>query len=288
MSFNIQEYRKKMAGQALLGNLIIWSVSEFKISYDELVARLKNSGLPEKLARPTSEKSAATKAVKAYAKSQNQDHFHRKLVDGKETTAFAIVSQAVDSSTLDVKYSAETKAVLDKGNKTLKVSGPGGKEIMDHFDSYRGSFTGEQVRNIIHNFLSSDCNAISVRGRGGNHFIPVQKSAEFEALEKFLQSFPEIEYLVYPVADSAAAKRSTWKALTGDIQAELAAAKKDIDSLAPDASDKVLQRRLDEYAQLKNKVLMFEEVLEGTAQELKDSLVELSKTIQNKMTGGIS
>lgn len=282
-NFNIKEYRTKMAGQALLGNLIIWSVSEFKISNGELIDRLRSAGLPEKLARATSEQSAATKAVRAYAKTQGSGKFHRKIAGDSERTAFAVVTQTVDASSLEVDYNPETKIVLDKKDKTFKVSGPGEAEIMDNFSSYKDSFTGEQIRNIIHKFLREECNSISVRDRGGNHFIPIQKVVEFEALEKFLKSFPEIDYLVYPVGDSDAAKRSTWKALTGDIQAELERAKKDLEDLAPDASDKVLQRRLDNFAQLKDKVLMFEEVLQGTAQGLKESLGELSKTIQDLM-----
>lgn len=279
----MKNYRKQTSSYPLIGHLVYWSISEFQISFAEFVSRMQKAGIPETLAKQTSEKSAANRAVKEFAKNKT-GKFHRKLADGQDRAAFAVVTQEVNSTTLDAAFQTETKAILDKNNKTFKVEGPGGEEIEKSFESYKESYSADQFRNVVLKYLPEHCASISIRDRGGVYFVPIQKADELACLEEFFKLFPETSLEIVPVIDMDESKRSMWKALVGEIQYEMGVLKKDISELAPDVSDKVLERRLEDYNQLSGKVAMYEDLLQGTAKGLKESLNDISVTIRDMLS----
>jgi hypothetical protein len=270
-------------GFPLLGYAVYWSISDINVKYDSFVEMLESLGIPSEIATAVQTKSAVIKAIKSDTKGR-KNSFHRSVVDNEAKASFAIVtSSTVDEANDDIAFHNETKVVLNKGSKTLEVTGPNSDEIKASFEAFKETYTSDRFRNVVLKLVKNYCQGMSIRERGGVYFIPSSHNDMFTKLESLFKMFPTCQLDVIPVIDTTQAKKSMWKTFVGEITTDIQRAKEDIKALDTDSSDRSLQVRLDRYEKLKDKVENYEMLLNGTATELKAELMSLGSEIRKKM-----
>jgi hypothetical protein len=207
-------------------------------------------------------------------------------VDNKDKAGFALVStQSVDADNVDVNFQTDTKVILDKHTKSVRVEGANAQAIQDKYQDYRNTYTGDRFRNVILKIIFGLAEGIAVRDRGGVYFIPAHKQEVFEKLQQLFAHFPGCSLDVLPVIDTKQARGSMWKSLTGDIKDEIASFKQDIENLKGKSSTRegTLDTRMKRYRALKDKMENYEILFGGTLSEIKAEVGDLEAQIRRML-----
>lgn len=270
-------------GYPVIGHIISWTIRDFEMTLQDADDLLDAHDIPKDVRSKTSEKSAATRAVRETAK-KTKDRFHKKVKDS-DVAAFAIVDTEVDESQMDVDFATETTVVFDKESKTLKTSGASGRKVKELYDHYKGMFTGHQFRATMLRYLRRYCAASTLRDGGGIYFIPSTHQAAFESLVGVFDALEAAgcDITPIPIIDTEQAKKSMWKTFVGEVATEIQRFSDDVDK-TDDMTERMMEGRMNKYTALKEKVDIYETLLQGTADELRDDITKLTKKLQKKLT----
>lgn len=277
---------KSAEGFPLLGQVVYWTISDFKIGYWDFIKILQEVGIDTDVANAVQAKSALIKALKDEIKERSNGAFHRNVVDNKEKAGFALVStHSVDAENVDVNFQTETKVILDKQTKSLRVEGTNAQAIQDKYQDYRNTYTADRFRNVVLKVIFGLAEGIAVRERGGVYFIPAHKQEVFEKLQQLFSHFPGCSLDVLPVIDTKQARGSMWKSFVGDIKDEIASFKEDVESLKSknSARESTLDTRLKRYRALKEKMENYEILFGGTLNEIKAEVGDLETQIRSML-----
>jgi len=281
-----QNVEIKTDGYPLLGWAVHWSTHEFTIEFKDFVETLKKVGMPIEVARETLAKNALIRAVRKTAKGK--DRFHLKTADIKKEAAFTIAHTEVDEQSYDVDFESETKVVFDKKSKDIDVTGRAASQLRDQYQELRNKYTASQFRTVVLRYLQRYCSAVTIREGGGIYFVPALYESGFKVLMDLFQEMgsDKADITLIPIIDTDGAKKSMWKSFIGEVKQDLASFKRELegfDSKGKEVTEKILETRIKRYKALRQKVETYETVLSGTAQELKDELVQLTKDLQAKL-----
>ena len=277
---------KSAEGFPLLGHVVYWTISDFKIGYWDFIKILQEVGIDTDVANAVQAKSALIKALKDETKERSRGSFHRNVVDNKDKAGFALVStQSVDAENVDVNFQTETKVILDKHTKSVRVEGANAQSIQDKYQDYRNTYTADRFRNVVLKIIFGLAEGIAVRERGGVYFIPAHKQEVFEKLQELFSRFPGCSLDVLPVIDTKQARGSMWKSLMGDVKDEIASFKQDIANLKSkdSARESTLDNRLKRYRSLKDKMENYEILFGGTMSEIKAEVGDLESQIRRML-----
>ena len=145
-------------------------------------------------------------------------------------------------------------------------------------------YTSGQFRSMAKRFLKKWCQAITVREGGGLYFVPRSNQSELEKLVALFESFGEhADITLIPVIDTKTSRGSMWKSTSKEIEEDVASLIKDFGELNDNTTEKMVEARIQKYNTLKDKIEMFETLLQGTAEGMKTKLDELTETIQKKL-----
>lgn len=270
-------------GYPVLGYIISWSIKDFEMTINDANDLLTTHNIPEDVRSQTSEKSAAVRAVRETAKN-TRDRFHKKVKD-TDVAAFAIVDAAVNAEQMDVDFATETTVVFDKETKTLKVKGASGNRVQELYKQYKDMFTGYQFRTTILRYIRRYCAAATMRDGGGIYFIPSTHGEHYQNLINLFGSLSSVgcDLTPIPIIDTVQAKKSMWKTFVGEVNESIKRFSDEIDKV-DDLSEKMMSNRLEKYNAIKEKVDIYETLLQGTADEMRESITKLTKKLQNKFT----
>jgi hypothetical protein len=264
---------------SVMGYLVYWSMSAFRIQHDEFKKRLEACGIdPKDYGKKATEKSYATQAVKEQTKGKRK--FHRSAEDKEgNRTVFAIVDEQIDKAT-DFHHSQESKISFNKETKKIDVEGSYKQEIETRFEEFKGTFNTEQFRNMVLRYIENTCQGVSIRDKGGCYFVPVTTEAEMEKMQKLFGMMDGCDIECLPQYDAEAIKKAMWKAVTADIKFKMDNFNKDLDALqGKEVSDKVIQNRLDEAKEIAGMLEMYEVLLTSTARDLKGDIKQIEKRV---------
>jgi len=184
-----------------------------------------------------------------------------------------------------VNFQTETKVILDKHTKSVRVEGANAQSIQDKYQDYRNTYTADRFRNVVLKIIFGLAEGIAVRERGGVYFIPAHKQEVFEKLQELFSRFPGCSLDVLPVIDTKQARGSMWKSLMGDVKDEIASFKQDIANLKSkdSARESTLDNRLKRYRSLKDKMENYEILFGGTMSEIKAEVGDLESQIRRML-----
>ena len=285
-----------LKGQPLLGYCIYWSFSEMKTTHEKFKSLVESVGMPVEIAPETRAKSAVSKALEAYVGATKGGKLRDKVIDDKEKTLWVIVQRAVDAAAQDVNYETETRVTFDKKKWSGKssilecVTIDGAAEVqqalIEKIQDFATAYTSDQIRASILLFVHRHCQGITVRENGGLYFLPAMHEAGYNQLKKLFAELNKISTCsvdVIPVADDAEAAASMWKALTGDVRAQMADMLKDIESLRKNPSEKTIDIKMKHFHDLKTKIQMYEVLLSSTAVDLVQELADVEAAFSAKI-----
>lgn len=278
-----EQIARSAEGYPLLGYVIYWAISDINVKHADFLAKLTELGLPTEVAPAVQAKSAAIKAI--MAETKNRDHaFHRKAVDDENIAGFAIVrSETVDAQNVDVEFTTDTRVILNKHDKSLKIDGANAEAIQAAYANFRETYTSDKFRNVVLKLVKNHCLGMSVRERGGVYFIPASHNEMFEKLQLLFEAYPTCSLDIVPVIDTAQAKTAMWKVFMKEITEDLSALKADVEELGPEASGKSLEVRLERFRALQDKVENYEILMNGTASDLKQELNTIAAAIRSRL-----
>jgi len=268
-------------GYPLLGECAYWSLTSINMVYSDFVLKLQEAGISPDIAREVKSKSALVRAIQKETATR-KDSFYR-TIESPQQTLFIIVAQTIDAQTTNkVNFQTDTQIIFDKKTSQIRVDGYNAQAVHDGYKAEQGFYNVDNAREAILRYLREECMAISVRDNGGVYFVPASRSGEFQKLQKFFMGFPQCSLGIIPVIDTAQAKKSMWKSLVGEIEAQLATQKKELEEKPP-TTDRGIEARLKVFKQLQSKVEMYETLLTGTASNLKTELASLSAMIKKHL-----
>jgi hypothetical protein len=272
--------RKQIAhsaeGYPLLGNCIYWSFSEMKMPTAQFKAMVKGAGFDEKIVQETSKKSAVIAALETLMDGAKLKDRH-KVVEDKDMTVWVVVDLIVDAKNKDVSTRTETKVFFYKKDKKVRIESTPEitAKLEDLIKEYESSHTTTQIRSTVLGLLFDECKGVTVRDNGGLYFSPSTYQKQFENLRKLFEKISSIGACsvdVVPVIDTKEAAQAMWKALTAEVNAEIAVLKTDIENLKENPTEKQQELRFNKIRTLNSKVEMYATLFNETSKDLQNSL----------------
>jgi hypothetical protein len=266
----------------LLGYCVYWAMQDFRIPHKQQLENLKKAGIDAKeYLNEASPKSVVTQVLK-HITHDIKSQFHKKVVDDKDRAGFTIVETALNKETVDANFQSVTKVIFQKAAKKLVVEGSRKDDIEKKFNEFLNTYTTDQFRTLVLNYLSRECKAIAIRDRGGVYFVPVTSKDGLDKLTKLFSTLPGCDLEILPIVDTAEAKKSMWKALVSDIKGEIAELNEEVAGMVS-PSQKVYASRIERFKSLRAKAEMYGDLLSTAAKELVSDIDEIKKRLVEKM-----
>lgn len=188
-----------------LGRILWFTVSDMKVTYDQLETAFRNAGIDEKyLPKPISPRDAfrrATKVAEAKRIKLDNDRYLNLLVREVKMSDDEIVRQlvreVVDSKNVRLEYlpAANMKLVNDTDFITEPIvprhdlyndEDIALLKVENEFDRCKDNYNGRHVRELVQNILNG-CRPVAVRPSGGVYFVPEKFGATVESLSEMVK-----------------------------------------------------------------------------------------------------
>lgn len=280
-------------GDSALGYLVWYSVSEVKITQEELQKLALNANLPEKYLpapiRPVDAYRRATSEVQGVLRSSNEiteSLMVREVCADKESVVRHIVKETADKQNKTLSYQEKCGTlVYDRESESL-VAGdftdPDAESAAERakalFDIYRRYYTSDHVRRMIKSVLS-ECQALPLRPSGAVYFIPKKYEQEIQSLGDFVKNLPDeaVEFHKMPVVDMEEQRQMLEQKLRTYIEAEVARIRQ---SLGADPETLAAKQNLKDAVAHFAHVLQKDTVKKGAVEEAVKQFRALSVQVR--------
>ena len=201
---NLIVLENKQFKTSFLGRILWFTISEMKVSHEQLRVAFNNAGIDEKyLPKAISTRDAfrrATKVAEAKRIKLDNDRYLNLLVRevkcADDEMIRQLVREVVDSKNVRLEYTPVANMVLknDKDFDAYRLPAvpelyqEERKALLDvgnEFDNCCNNYNGRHVRELVQNILST-CNPVAVRPSGGVYFTPESFSGTVEALSSMI------------------------------------------------------------------------------------------------------
>lgn len=155
------------------GSMVWWSLRS--VRYDEMVAKLKEVGVPDKrLPHPVGPTTALYRAMRRF---EDRRHFLRPRPDNRH--GWTLVREHVENGE-HLRWEAVGSVTLGEGG-SLDINGAEHirDELIKAFHEEQATLSTEEVSTWLTQSLMPLLNAIGLRQRGGFYFIPRQAVEQF-------------------------------------------------------------------------------------------------------------
>jgi len=271
---------KSAEGFPLLGWVVYWTIRSFRVTIEEAEAKFAAAGVPTDYLAKILTKSALSKAVRSAAKGR-EGVFSRKVLDDASAAGYLIVqseSDSINKDQLGAKFFTETRAVYDKDTKTAKVEGLDREQIVQEFESLKSSFTSDMLRTSVLRALRLWLKGVAIRDNGGVYFVPSAHEVEFRAFQELFKQFG-CEVSTVPVVNTEQARVAAWKSFSASVEAELGDILKAVKDKGTSASERYVTSRVDDLNDVKERVLLYSELLQFKSDDLKLKLKEVEVAV---------
>jgi hypothetical protein len=287
---------------SFLWHLLWFTISDVKISREQLEQIFTDIGIPEKyLPNPISPRDAfrrATKMIefKREPKEGEQQTYTNILVrevsSNRERIIRQIVREVVDSKNVTLSY--DPIAQLTLRNETLEArylthsSNITDYEIdiidsiPDLYENAKENYNGKNVRDIIKNILY-ECNPVSVRPSGGVYFVPYKYTDTVENLKTFARELANFsitetrtQMFSVPVIDTQEQRDMVEDSLENQVISGSISLINEMKELVSQGNRRITQYLAEQYIDkvkaLKNLVTEYEDMLESQAIKARENL----------------
>lgn len=296
-----------------LGRILWFTISDMKVSHEQLKTAFNNAGIDEKyLPKPISPRDAfrrATKVAEAKRIKLSDDQYLNLLVREVKMSDDEIIRQlvreVVDSKNVRLEYLPVANLVLkdDKDFEAYKLPAVGSlyKEeniallkVGNEFDCCKDNYNGRHVRELVQNILNS-CDPVSVRPSGGVYFTPEKYSSTVQALSDLVRELSQYSidtersrlYSI-PVIDAVEHRVMVTESLEDQVKndsqslvAEMAKILKDGKTITP----KLAEQYINRVKQLRETVKKYEDMLQteilGTQSAMDIAMQQAKKLLDN-------
>ncbi len=253
-----------------LGTLTWWTLNGNRIAHDELVALAEKHGLEQRLVpkalKPT---QAFRRACRKAASRIEAGQMLRKIADTPEEIVIGLVEELPNAAERDLEYKVLARIAFHKG--TQKVSADLPHETVEMIRNlYRRHFehSSDDIRWMISSFLQEA--GVSCRQSGGVFFVPEKFQETLDALSKVVEEIGDNRIYQLPIFDTEEARSSLQEVAQRTFDDELRALETALETYDPDSvRSSTLERKLEEFDALRNRVNLFTDVLNFKAEGMQ-------------------
>jgi hypothetical protein len=296
-----------------LGRILWFSISDCKVSFDQLKAAFNNAGIDEKhLPKEISPRDAfrrATKIAEAKRIKLDNERYLNLLVREVKMSDTEIVRQlvreVVDSKNVRLEYLPVANLML-KNDKDFEYQNLIHSwelfneeslallKVENEFDRCKANYNGRHVRELVQNILSG-CDPVAVRPSGGVYFTPEQYSGTVQALSDFVKELSQYSidaersrlYSI-PVIDAQEHRVMVTESLEDQVKnesqslvGEMAKVLKDGKTVTP----KLAEQYINRVKQLRTTVKKYEDMLQteilGTQSAMDIAMQQARKLLES-------
>ena len=194
---------------SFLGRILWFTISDMKVTFDQLKTAFNNAGIDEKhLPKEISPRDAfrrATKIAEAKRIKLDDDKYLNLMVRevkmDDEYVIRQLVREVVDSKNTRLEYLPVVEFSLHN-DKTFTAVGMIADsqlyndelltmdKVTNEFDRCQTSYNGRHIRELVQNILSG-CDPVAVRPSGGVYFVPEVYSSTVQGLSEMIKELSQ-------------------------------------------------------------------------------------------------
>ena len=298
---------------SFLGRILWFTVSEMRVSADQLKAAFQNAGIDEKhLPKEISPRDAfrrATKIAEAKRIKLDSERYLNLLVREVKMSDDEIVRQlvreVVDSGNVRLEYLPVANLKLENDRDFIAEPIISKYDLLDdesmallkvenEFDRCKDNYNGRHVRELVQNILSG-CDPVAVRPSGGVYFTPEKFSDTVQGLSEMIKELSQYSidstrsrmYQV-PVIDVEAHRVMVAESLEDQVKNESQSLVCEMAKVLKDGktvTSKLAEQYINRVKELRSTVKKYEDMLQteilGTQSSMDIAMQQARKLLES-------
>ena len=277
-----------------LGYMVWWNLRDVDITQEWFKAKLDEVSLPgERYAKKHNYRSAFIRSLRA----MEEKRIIRKVKeDGVrlvyQFTAENLIEDDPENPRLD--YIPETTVEIDKeaywtlddfGKALVKCDAVLKPILVEAFNKNRQTYNSSDLTRYIQKIFKDHADIVSLRAQGSVYFVPATYQNLISQVSQVLSAVPQgSAYLEhFPIPNVAEARETIGRGVETEVTevfAKMDAEVKEMLAGSDEITDKWVSYRQNKIASIKERLLMYDEVLGDTAAKLRGDFSILSKMIK--------
>ncbi len=278
----LQQYESGLNGQAILGNLIWYSVPEtVTVKHSDLTKILTTVGLDAYVRPVPKDKDVFLRVASSHARKNvatddpmvYENYLVRNVLDDGVRAVKQIVVEQVNASGVKLNLFPAVQIEYDNGKVTSTFLDDDAGNPIDHqqamnvaelieqdYAAKRGTVNAYSVRELIRRIILAN-DATTVRPSGGVYFLMHSKQFYIDALVALADAIPYVDVHPVPLVDNSRQREMLQRAVEAEtIEAldKIINEIDDIDSLTP----RKYQAMCQEFAELATRTKSYTELLD--------------------------
>lgn len=282
---NLLVFDNKQFQKEFLGRILWFTVSDMKVSAEQLQQAFINAGIDENhLPKPISPRDAfrrATKTAEAkridMGKGKYLNLMVREVKMEKDEIVRQLVREIVDSKNVRLDYKPIANMILeDESYRCEELSTTNNEEftallkVENEFENCKNNYNGRHVRELVTNILYT-CKPVGVRPSGGVYFVPEEYATTVTALSDLVQELASYSITIersrlwsIPVIDAQEHRVMVTESLEDQVKSDSKSLIAEMVKILK-GERKITQRTAEQYInrvkELKSKVAEYEDML---------------------------
>jgi hypothetical protein len=273
--------------------MVWWNVRDVEITQDWFKAKLDEVGLNgERYAREHNYRSTFIRCLR---QMEEQRIIRKVTEDGMrlvyQFTAETLIDDDPDNPRLD--YTPETTIEIDKdaywtlddfAASIVKCDEAIKPILVEKFEKERTTYHSSDLTRYIQKIFKDHADIVSLRAQGSVYFVPATYQNLVSQVAQVLAAIPQgIAHLEhFPIPNVAEARDTIGRGVeseVADVFSRMQAETEKMQAGTDEITDKWVQHRQKKITAIKERLLMYEEVLGDAAARLRGKFDLLSKVI---------
>lgn len=266
-----------------LGTVLWWSLNDNRIAHHELAALADQHCLPERyLPSPVKPIGAFRRAWRQASAHIEEGLLLRLITEDENVVLVGVVNERPDTQARDLDYDLKARIAFDKAsaNLTCDVDHPVFHQVARLFEHHQ-ALTTRDIRAMITAFTNES--AVPLRQRGGTYFIPSSQQAVLDALAAVVEQVGDNLIYQLPIYDAPAVQETLSSVARMTLDAEIRSLLNELDQFDDKTRASTIERRLDHFEALQQRVSLFSGALSFKAGDLHQRLVGIQSRLRTQL-----
>ena len=278
-----------------LGDMVWLSLSGVDMRRDSVRAAYRAEGMPESLApSDPSDEGAFGMAISAFGSRDEHGMFLRRVAANKKGGDVLLLRVKDNGGALHDVDTLARVGLASAGN--IQVTGSAlydhrAKKVVERLEALyqqrRECCTSAEIGSSVVEVLCRWCGGLRMRERGNVYWAHAAGASEVRALARAVATFGQSYLAVFPVHDNAEARSTLQRAAAESFFGELREIGEELARFKEHAGlrGSTLERRIDQYEELRDRVDLYADVLAGKRDELIAQLDAAKAAVRAMLAG---
>jgi hypothetical protein len=269
-----------------LGDIVWWTLADARTPRADLERVWRDAGLPAEYLPESPSSDRSLKVAMRDTQVIHSDRLLRLAKADDSEIVFAVVREYRPGDGT-CSYVQEARIGLDRRADVVSSDDPSNEIVrtaMSRFETLRLTHTVDEIRRAVVRTLQSFA-AVTLRDGGGVYWVPSPFSGRLQQLQVAVSKIGASELHRLPVHRSVDAEKTLSAVAKGSIEAELASLAAEVEEFlaAPPERQSTLTRRLEMFGELRARAGLYEMVLRGNLQGVRQQLDSLTSSVESML-----